>query len=293
MTGRICLATAAQALSRPGKEQAEQAEEQRAAIHHVRSCRPARGARQAAVICCAGVTPAPRFLAAEWGPLAMLNYEVDPAVLAARVPAGCELDAWDGRTFVSVVGFWFARTRVLGLAIPFHRHFEEVNLRFYVRHKGADGWRRGVVFVKELVPRRAIALAARWLYNENYAALPMRHAIDVTDARGSVAYEWRRSGAWERLSVGYSGPASVPPEDSEESFITEHYWGYARQRDGGTIEYQVEHPRWRVWRADRAALSCDVASLYGREFAEPLSGAPSTAFVADGSPVIVRRGRRI
>jgi uncharacterized protein len=223
----------------------------------------------------------------------MLNYEIDPAVLAARVPAGCELDTWDHCTFVSVVGFWFARTRVLGVPIPFHRHFEEVNLRFYVRRKDLNGWRRGVVFVKELVPRRAIALAARQVYNENYIALPMRHVIDVADGRGAVAYEWRRSAVWEGLSVAWSGSASVPPENSEESFITEHYWGYARQRDGGTIEYQVEHPRWRVWRAASAALRCNVSTLYGAEFAEALGGVPSTAFVADGSHVTVRRGRRL
>lgn len=245
------------------------------------------------MICCPGVTPEPRFLTAEWGPLAMLNYEIDPTVLAARVPGGCELDAWDGRTFVSVVGFWFASTRVLGVPIPFHRHFVEVNLRYYVRRKAPDGWRRGVVFVKELVPRRAIAFAARAVYGENYVALPMRRAVEVGNERGSVAYEWRRNGAWEGLSVAYSRPASVPSKDSEESFITEHYWGYTRQRDGSTVEYQVEHPRWRVWRADRAALSCEAASLYGAEFAEALSGTPTTAFVADGSAVIVRRGRRL
>src|SRR5262245_27677971 len=107
----------------------------------------------------------------------MLNYEIDPGVLAGRVPAGCELDAWSGRCFVSVVGFQFRRTRVLGVPIPFHRHFVEVNLRFYVRRKAEGGWCRGVVFVKELVPRRAIAWVARRLYGENYDALPMRHAI--------------------------------------------------------------------------------------------------------------------
>src|SRR5262245_53035082 len=118
-----------------------------------------------------------RFLTAEWRDLAMLNYEIDPAVLASRVPPGCELDTWDGRTFVSVVGFRFLRTRVLGVPVPFHVNFEEVNLRFYVRRKADSEWRRGVVFVKELVPRRAIALVARVAYGENYVAFPMRHSI--------------------------------------------------------------------------------------------------------------------
>jgi hypothetical protein len=172
--------------------------------------------------------PEPRFLTADWRHLAMLNYEIDPAALAARVPAGCELDAWSGRTFVSVVGFQFRRTRVLGVPIPFHRHFEEVNLRFYVRRMCEEGWRRGVVFVQELVPRRAIAFAARAAYGERYAALPMRHAVEISPVRGSVAYQWRRAGEWEGLSVAFTGAPALPADDSEETFITEHYSGYAR-----------------------------------------------------------------
>src|SRR6187455_2734884 len=119
-----------------------------------------------------------KFLTAEWRDLVMLNYEVDPAILLDLVPAGTELDLWQGRTLVSVVDFRFLRTRVLGLAIPWHIDFEEVNLRFYVRREASEGLRRGVVFVKEIVPRRAIAWLARLLYNENYVALPMSHWID-------------------------------------------------------------------------------------------------------------------
>jgi len=241
------------------------------------------------------VTLEPQFLTAEWRRLVMLNYEIDPSVLAGYVPAGCELDSWAGRTFMSVVGFEFLHTRVLGMSIPFHRHFEEVNLRFYVRRKVEDSWRRGVVFVKELVPRRAIACVARRVYGENYISLPMRHSADGSADPGSMtlAYQWRRLGAWEGLSVRFSGSPTLPLDDAEETFITEHYWGYSRQRDGKTVEYRVEHPRWRVWRAAAALLECEVASLYGPEFVEALSAAPSTAFVAEGSPVVVRRGNRL
>lgn len=239
--------------------------------------------------------PEPRFLNAEWRNLAMLNYEIHPSSLRERIPAGCELDLWFGRAFVSVVGFRFLRTRVLGIPVPFHRNFEEVNLRFYVRRKADGTWRRGVVFIKELVPRSAIALVARKIYGENYFALPMRHSIDraVGDGSTRLAYEWHRSGNWEGLSINFSGPPTTPSDEAEETFITEHYWGYSRQRDGTTVEYQVEHPRWRVWRAASSDLSCDAAELYGPEFADALSGSPSTAFVADGSPIVVRGGRRL
>ena len=102
-----------------------------------------------------------RFLSAVWRNLVMLNYEIEPDILRPLVPQGVELDSWKGKYFVSLVGFQFLDTRVLGMPIPFHRNFEEVNLRYYVRRRVEKGWRRGVVFVKEVVPRWAIATRGR------------------------------------------------------------------------------------------------------------------------------------
>lgn len=237
------------------------------------------------------------FLTAEWKHLAMLNYEIEPAILRPLVPAHTELDDWNGRTFVSVVGFMFLKTRVLGLPIPFHQNFEEVNLRFYVRHKSGGEWRRGVVFIKEIVPRWAIATVARVVYNENYAAMPMRHALDLQageiKAGGVVEYGWRFQGHWHQLRVRTQGLSQSLVAGSEEEFITEHYWGYAAQRAGGCVEYQVEHPSWRVWQVSESALQCDVAAVYGDRYVEALGGKVSSAFVAEGSPIIVRRGVRL
>ena len=233
--------------------------------------------------------PERTFLTAEWRDLALLNYEIEPAALLPYVPAGTEIDLWDGRCFVSVVGFRFLKTRVMRLPIPFHASFLEVNLRFYVRRKVQGQLRRGVVFIKEIVPRRAIALVARVVYNENYVALPMRHAVDEVSAR----YEWRLDGAWNGLALANLGDWHVADPASEAAFITEHYWGYAVQRDGSTLEYQVEHPRWRVAPAADVELVCDVGRLYGDEFAEALSRDPASAFLADGSEILVRRGRRL
>jgi uncharacterized protein YqjF (DUF2071 family) len=97
------------------------------------------------------------FLTAEWRNLAMLNYEVDQSLLLPFVPSGTTLDQWEGKTYVSLVGFRFLKTRVLGLPVPFHTNFDEVNLRFYVRRRIAGDVRRGVVFIREIVPRWAIA----------------------------------------------------------------------------------------------------------------------------------------
>lgn len=238
-----------------------------------------------------------KFLTAQWKYLAMLNYIVDPSILQKYIPAGTESDTWHDRHYISLVGFMFLDTRLLGIPIPFHQNFEEVNLRFYVRRKGPEGWRRGVVFVRELVPRWAIATVARVVYNEQYSALPMRHKIDrdgdTLRANGSVEYSWKFQGRWNSLGVETAGPAKPLTPGSEAEFITEHYWGYAAQRDGGAMEYQVEHPPWQVWEAADAWFDCEADKLYAPEFAGPLGQAPDSAFVALGSPIVVRKGIRI
>ncbi|MGH9802774.1 MAG: YqjF family protein [Blastocatellia bacterium] len=240
------------------------------------------------------------FLTAEWRYLAMINYEIDPAILQPLVPRGTEPDSWQGKTFVSEVGFLFLNTRVAGVAIPFHRNFEEINLRFYVRRKAEDGWRRGVVFVKEIVPRLAIATVARVVYNENYVARRMWHGTDLNEASftktGLVEYGWMEKASQNGrnfLRVRATGKPEPLVAGSEEEFITEHYWGYAAQRDGGTVEYRVEHPSWNVWQVSEAEFDCDVERVYGVQFSEALRAKPSSAFVADGSPIIVRKGVKL
>lgn len=234
------------------------------------------------------------FLTAEWRYLVMVNFDVDPAILHALVPRFTELDLWNGRAIASIVGFRFLRTRLLGIPVPLHRNFEEVNLRFYVRHTTRDGEvRRGVVFVRELVPRLAIALTARLAYNEPYLAVRMRSTAPATavEAPGRVSYEWRTGSRWQEIAATAVGEATVPAPESEETFITEHYWGYTRQRDGGTVEYEVRHPRWRVWRATDPSFAADVPRLYGSSFARVLAGTPDSAFIAEGSDVTVFRPR--
>ena len=233
------------------------------------------------------------FLSTVWRHLAMLNYETDPAVLEPYLPAGTELDTWNGRHYISVVGLLFLNTRLYGVPVPFHRDFEELNLRFYVRREAAGEVRRGVVFVKEIVPRPAITMVARAVYNENYVTMPMSHTVSQCGEALSVAYRWRQRRAAHSLVVRAQGPPALIQDDTEEEFIAEHYWGYAAQRDGGTLEYEVEHPRWRTWRVTDAALDCDVERLYGSDFAAHVEARPASAMLAEGSPVVVRKGVRI
>ena len=228
------------------------------------------------------------FLTGEWRFLAMLNYRVDAALLAPLVPRGTTLDDWLGATYVSLVGFLFRDTRVLGVPVPLHRDFEEVNLRFYVRRHVCDEVRRGVVFVRELVPKRAIATIARTFYGEPYLAVPMKHEIEHVDLSVRVKYSWRRGSEWESITMKASGEPQSIPAGSHAEFITEHYWGYTRLQ-AGCSEYRVEHPRWKVWNADTFEFNADVSALYGEQFVETLSASPRSAFIADGSPITVER----
>jgi uncharacterized protein YqjF (DUF2071 family) len=226
------------------------------------------------------------FLTAHWKYLAMLNFAIDPQLLAPHLPEGTELDFREGETYVSMVGFLFYHTVVLGLPLPRHRNFEEVNLRFYVRKKSGDTWRRGVVFLRELVPKIAIAVTARVFYGEPYQALPMRSAVKDDESGVAATYEWRRGQKWERLGMTAHGVARDIAAGSHEEFITEHYWGYTA-RAAGTSEYRVEHPRWKFWPADTFELKANVKTLYGEKFVAPLAALPRSAFIADGSFVSV------
>lgn len=239
----------------------------------------------------------PIFLRAEWRDLAILNFEAAPSVLEALVPPGLELDPWKGRHYVSLVGFRFLNSRVFGVPMLLHRDFDEVNLRFYVRRRAPEGWRHGVVFIRELVARRAVAFAARTLYNEPYVALRMRHRSVSTQRDGTQVrtwtYAWTFQGRDNSLSLSTETTTSPTREGSEEAFFVERRWGYSVQRDGCVLEYHVERPCWLVAAASEARLTCDVAALYGERFVKSLVAQPASSFFASGSEVTLSKGVRL
>jgi uncharacterized protein len=245
------------------------------------------------------ITPDPEtdkrvFLSAEWRDLVMLNYGIDPSLVARYVPQGTELDTFKGRVFVSLVGFRFLRTKLFGfLPLPFHTNFDEVNLRFYVRRREGGEERRGVVFIREIVPRFAVAQLARLAYGENYVSRAMRHTVHANGAGIAAEYQWRLERQWCGLRAEASGAPTQVAEGSVEQFITEHDWGYSAQRDGGCLEYQVSHAPWRVWKSTNAAFGGDPQLFYGAGLGRVLRRPPDSAFIADGSPVLVFKGQRI
>jgi uncharacterized protein YqjF (DUF2071 family) len=229
------------------------------------------------------------FLTARWSRLAVVNFLADPSLLAPLLPPGTEPDLFEGRTYLSLVAFLFLDTRIRGWAVPFHRDFEELNLRFYVRRRDGGEVRRGVVFIKEFVPRRAIAWVARTCFGEPYEALPMTHRHEAN----AVRYAWIRAGREMSLDLAVTEPFRALPPGGEAEFILEHYWGYTAVAGGRTSEYRVEHPPWRAAPAARCDLKIDPEALYGPRFAPALSVPPVSAYLAEGSEVAVREGRPI
>jgi uncharacterized protein YqjF (DUF2071 family) len=234
------------------------------------------------------------FLSAKWLNLVFLNYAVEPELLRPFVPSETALDSFGGKTYVSLVGFRFCETKLWGkVAVPFHSEFEEVNLRFYVRRESGGELRRGVVFIKEIVPKPAIALTARLVYGENYVSLPMNHKISDGEAAIGAEYSWRYNRAWSRVHARAPGAGNMPVESSLEQYITEHYWGYSRQKSGRTVEYRVTHVPWTVRQASEAHFEGNAAGLFGSDFGAVLSRPPDSAQIACGSPVEVLTGSTI
>lgn len=231
------------------------------------------------------------FLTAEWRKLAMVNYLVDPGILKSLVPAKTELDQWNGNCYVSLVAFMFVNTTVRGCRIPFHRNFEEVNLRFYVRYKEEGSWKRGVVFIREFVPLPMVTLVANTLYEEHYRTVPMNHKWISNESVIIVDYNWRRF-KWHTLSVTANNTPELIKSDSEEEFITQHFWGYS-QKKKHTSEYHVEHERWHSYPVLHNQLKVDYKLCYGEKFAFLNRSRPHSIYLVEGSPIKVFKDRII
>jgi uncharacterized protein len=229
------------------------------------------------------------FLKAEWRKLVMVNYAVDPNLLTEYLPHKTELDIWNNTCYVSLVGFMFVNTRLLGFKIPYHTNFEEVNLRFYVRYKSAEGWRRGVVFIKEIVPRYALTFVANTIYRENYETMRMNHRWVLDQDSQLVEYKWRKH-SWSSMQVTTAKEAKPIVVNSEEEFITEHFWGYTKLSTTRTSEYQVEHPRWDVYEVKDFKVDVDFQDVYGKQFSFLATEKPKSLYLAEGSEILVRKG---
>ncbi len=225
------------------------------------------------------------FLNAAWNNLIMANYAVPPDILLPFVPHNTVLDSFEGKTYVSLVGFMFMNTKMLGFTVPYHDNFEEVNLRFYVKSNANGMWRRGVAFIKEIVPKPAIALIANRIYKEKYVTMKMRHYQNDKGGAIETGYEWKFKNKWNIISA-VSGKKSLPMRiNSEEEFIADQSWGFSKISHTKTYEYEVQHPRWEIFPVSDYIIDCDFSGLYGDEFSFLKDAKPLSVFMAKGSEV--------
>jgi uncharacterized protein len=229
------------------------------------------------------------FLHTEWNNLIMANYIVPKELLLPYIPGKTELDFFEEKAYVSLVGFMFLNTRILGFSIPRHTNFEEVNLRFYVKYNDNGKWKRGTVFIKEIVPRLAISLVANFIYGESYSTMRMKHFHIQSHDQIETCYEWKYKNKWNKLAAS-SRKLSLPMRmNSEEEFIAEHYWGYTKYTENKTCEYEISHPRWEIFKVLNYTVDCDFTGIYGTEFSFLTGIKPSSVFMAKGSEVKIYR----
>jgi uncharacterized protein YqjF (DUF2071 family) len=223
------------------------------------------------------------FLRAKWKNLAIVTYKVPDEVLRPYLPPGCELDRLEGSALASFVAFDFKDTKVKGVGFPGFKNFPEINLRFYVK----QGNRRGVVFIRELVPSRLIAGIARGLYNEPYQAVPMKSETRAEGGRLDVEHTFTVGGRTQRVRIEGSGELSVPPETSKQHFLKEQEWGFGVLRNGEVVRYRVTHPHWRTYASAKVDLDVDFGAVYGERFAFLSKAKPFSTVVAEGSEIAV------
>ncbi len=219
----------------------------------------------------------------------MANYEIEPDLLNGFVPRGTELDFQDGKCFASLVAFKFLDTKVLGVPIPFHINFEEINLRFYVRRETAEETKRGVVFIKEIVPRRTIAFVARAFYGEPYETWKTSHA----QSELKLSYFWSKAECENQIAVEIGENLGVPKENSHGEFIIEHYWGYTKRGENRTDEYKVEHPKWELFDVKNYEIKTDFGFIYGENFRFLTDAKPHSILLAKGSEISVYKGEKL
>ena len=226
------------------------------------------------------------FLTANWENLVMANYEVGPVVLEPYLPNGVELDVYEGKAFVSLVGFMFKKTKLFGVPIPFFGSFEEINLRFYVKRKDGNKIKKGVVFINETVPFKLVAFLANKLYKEHYISIPTKHAIEC-DTTKKISYQWKMRDHWNSMVIDSETQKNKIEHTSIEEFIFERYFGFTKIDKNITQEYRIRHPKWQVNKILEANISCDFGNMYGMAFENLSTRKPDSVIIAEGSNVAV------
>lgn len=232
-------------------------------------------------------------LTCEWRKLAFANYIVPTEVVEKHLPPHTKIDFYNGNCFLSLVGFQFKNVKVAGAKMPFHTDFEEINLRFYVRRFDGQQWRKGTVFISEIVGKPALSVLANSVFNENYQTLPTRQEVTETTGEIQAGYSLFYDNHWHHLKVHCGTLASPVAENSESEFIIHRLWGYGTHNHQETNEYKILHPAWPTYEVREYSVDVDFAKVFGPEFSMLTSATPHSVILAEGSSVTVEDTNRI
>jgi uncharacterized protein YqjF (DUF2071 family) len=225
------------------------------------------------------------FLKANWENIIMANYEIAPEILEPFLPKGVTLDLFNGKAYISLVGFMFKKTKLFNIPIPYLGTFEEINLRFYVVRKEGNKIKRGVVFINETIPYPIVAWMANKLYKEHYTVVPTKHEISNNDNIKKVNFAWLLNKKWNSIYVEASKKSEIMQNETLEQFIYEHYYGYTKIDENKTEEYKLKHPSWKTNDVINHTIECDFEGMYGEAFAVLNATKPAAVFIAEGSSV--------
>jgi uncharacterized protein len=228
------------------------------------------------------------FLTARWENLVMANYAVEPHILLPYLPKGTKLDFFEGKTYVSLVGFMFKNTKIFGLPAFGLGTFEEINLRFYVTRKDGNTIKRGVVFINETIPYKIVAWVANYLYKEHYIAIPTKHYWNITTENKEIRYSWKMNNKWNYVNLNAKTQKQMIQKASIEEYIFEHYFGYTKVSESKTLEYGIKHPRWQINEIKNCDINCNFDEMYGIDFAFLNNKKPDTIMLAEGSEIAVK-----
>ena len=232
-------------------------------------------------------------LTCEWRKLAFANYTVSPEILEKHLPAYTKLDFFNGLCFLSLVAFQFKNVKIGGVQIPFHRNFEEINLRFYVKRFDGSIWRKGTVFLSEIVDKTALSFLANSLFHENYRTLPTKQKIEEKDDSLEVSYSWEYEKEWQNFRMSSNKLPSPIDGNSEAEFILDRFWAYGKHNDKETNEFKISHPTWQTYQVKDYQIEVDFSKVYGTDLSFLRTSPPHSVFLAEGSPVVAERITKI
>lgn len=214
-----------------------------------------------------------------WRKLLFAHWLADAARLRKLLPAGLELDLFEGRAYIGAVPF-----RMEGVTPRFVppisglHAFPELNLRTYVTAEGKPGvW----FFSLDAGQKLAVRVARRFFYLPYFDA-----RFEIVEDGDSVRYgseRTHRNAAKSAFLANYrpSGPQYRSTPGTLESWLTERYFLYAADGAGRLYRGDIDHDPWPL----QPALAEVTVNTLGDWLGIEMEGQPQLLHFAESLDV--------